>query len=212
MRIRELLTKYQNLFFLWVLQKKLNGCRNVLDVGCGYDSPLSKLPKKFWIEGIDILEKNIALCKKNNTHNKYKIGDIKKINQYYRQNSFDAVIALDVVEHFIVKDALSLIKKMETIAKKRVIILTPNGFYEQGEIFDNPYQIHKSGWKKSDLEKLGYKTYGLRGLKFIRGDNANIKFRPWLFWGGLSFLSEILLYFFPSLSFDLLAIKELNKS
>lgn len=99
---------------------------------------------------------------------------------------------------------------MEKIARKKVILLTPNGFYPQNGYDSNPYQIHKSGWTKEELAKLGYVIYGLRGLKYLRGDYATIQYKPWLLWGAVAFLSEPLLYYLPRLSYDLFAVKTLR--
>lgn len=205
---RAIFTDIGQLFFYHILEKELSSCKTVLDVGCGADSPLGKIRKKFRSAGIDIFERCIIESKKKKIHNEYRVGDIRKLDKYYKTKSFDAVITLDVIEHFNKKEALQLIKKMEEIAKKKVILLTPNGFLKQDSLEGNLYQIHHSGWSKEELEKLGYKVYGLRGLKCLRNEYAGIKYKPYFLWGYLSFLSEIIFYPFPSLCFDLFALKQ----
>ncbi len=209
--MRDFFLKFQNLFFYWVLQRDLSNCNSVLDVGCGYLSPIAKIPKNFKSEGIDIHKKTLSESKRHNNYDKYTLGDIKKLSKIYKKRSFDVCVSIDVIEHLSKKDARKLIKAMESISKKKVVLLTPNGYLEQHDYDGNPYQVHKSGWAKSDLEKLGYSVYGLRGLKYLRGENASIKFKPWIFWGILSFISEILLFMSPSLSFDLYATKTLKE-
>ncbi len=211
MKFKNFFLQYQNIFFHRVLEKELSNCNSVLDVGCGHSSSIGMIRRKFRSEGIDIYEKNILESRRKKLHDKYMLGDITKLAKLYKKKSFDVCVAIDVIEHFDKKDTLRLIRDMEAIATKKVIILTPNGFYEQHAFDDNPHQIHKSGWIKTDLEKLGYTVYGLRGLKFLRDDHAGIKYRPWFFWGACSFLSEIMFFSFPSLSFDLFAVKKLNK-
>lgn len=212
MNLKNFFLQYQNIFFHRVLEKEFSDCNSVLDVGCGHSSLIGMIRKKFSSEGIDIYRKNIIESRKKKLHDKYTVGDIKKLLKIYRNNNFDACVAIDVIEHFNKKDAIKLIKDMEAIARKKVVILTPNGFYEQHDYDGNPHQVHKSGWKKKDLEKLGYKVYGLRGLKFLRDDHAGIKYKPWIFWGACSFLSEIIFFPFASLSFDLYAVKNINKN
>lgn len=202
--------RFQNTFFYWVLKNDFSGCGSILDVGCGHSSPMGKIKGNFTSEGIDIHKKTLDISRKNRTHDSYKIGDIKNLSKLYKKKSFDACIAIDVIEHFSKKDAVKLIKDMEAIARKKVIILTPNGFYEQHDYDGNPHQVHKSGWEKSNLEKLGYKVYGMRGFKYLRNDHAGIRFKPWLFWGVCSFISEMLLFPFPAFSFDLYAEKTLS--
>lgn len=206
--IKNIALKLKDRFYYKNLERMLEDCSTVLDVGCGSNSPIVNIRRPFYSEGIDIFSKSIKESKKKKIHDRYKIGDVLKLEDYYKKKSFDAVIALDLVEHMKKKDSLKLMKAMERIAKKKVIVLTPNGFYHQDELDGNPYQTHKSKWELRDFKRLGYKVYGLRGLKFLRGEYASIKFRPWLVWGLIAFISEPILYFIPQLSYHLLAIKK----
>ncbi len=54
MNIRKFLLQFQNTFFYWVLEKNLNTCETVLDVGCGHSSALGKIKRKFKSEGIEV--------------------------------------------------------------------------------------------------------------------------------------------------------------
>lgn len=211
MKVKKFFIKYQNSFFYWILERGLRDCDSVLDVGCGHSSAIGSIHRKFKSEGVDLHKETIELSLKRKNHDTYKLADIRKLDRLYKKKSFDACVAIDVVEHFDRKDALKLIKDMETIARKKVIILTPNGFYEQHDFDGNPHQVHKSGWKEKQLHRAGYKVWGLRGLKYLRNDHAGIKYKPWLFWGACSFISEIVFFPFPSLSFDLYGVKELKK-
>ncbi len=171
---RAIFTDIGQLFFYHILEKELSSCKTVLDVGCGHNSPLGKIKKSFISEGIDIHKECIVKSQKRGIHDSYKIADIRNLAKLYRHESFDAIIALDVIEHLRKNEGKRLMKDMERIAKK-VILLTPNGFLEQNTLENNQYQIHQSGWSKEELEKLGYKVYGLRGLKCLRSQDANIK-------------------------------------
>lgn len=210
MNLRKLIFPYQDAFFHKLLASNLNGCESVLDAGCGANSPLKYIKKTFYSEGVDIFRKSVAASRRARIHDSYRVGDIRNIDRWYKQKSFDAVICLDVIEHLSELDALALMKKMESIARKKVIILTPNGYYHQNPYDGNPHQVHASGWSLPKLKKLGYSVRGLRGLKFIRGECATIRYKPWVFWGFLSFISEPLCYCIPDLSYDLFAIKCLN--
>jgi len=209
MTIRNKLIAIGDSLYFQVLTNELKGYQSVLDVGCGKDSPLKKVKCKICSTGIDIFKKSIIESRKKKIHNKYVLGDIRHLPRYFKPKSIDAVVALDVIEHLDKKEALQLIRDMERIAKIKVILLTPNGFCHQDDYDSNPYQVHKTGWSKMDLENLGYRIFGLRGWKTLRGQRAEIKYKPWIFWGFCSFLSERLLYHFPSLSFDLLAVKKI---
>lgn len=206
--IKKQLIEIGDSLYYRVLERELADCKTVLDVGCGSNSPLRKIKKTFWSEGIDIYRPAIVESKKNGMHDSYKVADARKLRKLYEPKSFDAIVALDIIEHLKKEEGERLLSEMEEIAKKKIILLTPNGFYKHDSGNANPYQIHKSGWIGEELKKWGYKVYGLRGLKWLRGKYAEIKYKPWLFWGFLSFLSERIFYWFPSFSFELFAVKQ----
>lgn len=208
MTMRQFLVYIGDLSYYKTLERELVGAKTVLDVGCGSWSPLANIKKTFYSVGIDIHKPSIEEIKKKKIHDEYSVGDVLKLNKFFKPKSFDAVVALDVVEHFEKKEGLELIKQMESIAKNKIIILTPYGFMKQHPYDGNPYQIHKSGWHIEEFRKMGYKVYGMRGIRFIRGEYATIKYKPWFLWGVLSVISELFVYTYPQLAYQLLAIKE----
>lgn len=193
------------------LEKELEGMNSVLDVGCGNNSPIAKVKKNFYSLGIDVFKPSIQKSKKAKIHDEYRMGNILKIDRFFKPKSFDAVIALDVVEHFEKKEGLKLIRDMEKVARKKIIVFTPYGFTVQHPCDGNPFQAHKSGWSIEEFKKLGYKVHGMRGFRWIRGEYATIKYKPWFFWGTISYMSQFLVYFFPKFSYQLFAVKELKK-
>ncbi|MBI2028471.1 MAG: methyltransferase domain-containing protein [Candidatus Levybacteria bacterium] len=211
MNFREKLISLGDAFYYATIGKNLVNMETVLDVGCGVNSPLAKIKKNFYSVGFDIFEPSIKKSKKAKIHDKYVTGDILKMKNFFKPKSFDAVIALDVIEHFEKKDGWKLLNQMEKIAKKKIVIFTPSGFTQQHPYDGNPYQIHKSGWDIDDFKKLGFSIFGMRGFRFIRGEYATIKYKPWFIWGIISVLSQFLVYYNPLLAYQLLAIKELNK-
>lgn len=210
-KFKNFFRKFENLFFFMILQKEIGDSESVLDVGCGNDSPVGRIRHSFRSEGIDVFPKCIKVSKRRKLHDSYKLGDVRNLRKFYKAKSFDTVISIDVIEHLTKKESLKMIKEMERIARKKVILMTPRGYIDQGAYDKNPYQVHHSGWETKDLKDLGYKVYGLRGLKWFRDDEASIRFSPWIFWGLCSQVSEMLLYYFPSLSFQLFAVKSIKR-
>ncbi len=192
------------------LESELRGMDSVLDLGCGSNSPLAKIKKHFKSVGLDSYKPSLEKSKKAKIHDDYRFGDVTKIDKFYPPKSFDAVIALDLIEHLRKSQALDLISKMEKIARKKVILLTPQGFLKQPAWEGNPFQKHLSSWSLKELKNLGFKCWGMRGLKFIRGEFASIKYKPWIFWGLISVLSQVFVYYFPRLAFQIFAVKELE--
>lgn len=212
--------------FYRLLRKELTGYKSVLDVGCGVNSPLGKVEKTFYLEGIDLVP--VKSVKKiydkriignvlpmeeyeNNIHDKYTRGNILEIEKYYKKKSFDVVVLFGVMEHLRRSQGKVFLEKLENIAKHKIIICTPNGFVPQDPHSGNIYQEHVSGWFVKDFKARGYKTYGIRGFRFIRGEFAAIKYKPWYVWLFLSYLSEFITIPLPWLSFELMAVKTLKK-
>lgn len=193
-----------------LFSKEIENCNTFLDLGCGYNSPLEKIKKrKKYSLGVDIFNKYIEFSKKKKIHDDYLLLNILDIDKKIPPKSFDCVLLWDVIEHLEKLEGLKLLKKIEKIAKMKIIIFTPNGFLQQHKYDKNEYQKHKSGWDVKIFKKLNFKIYGIRGLKFLRGDFASIKYKPVNLWRLISKISNIFVKYFPQLAFQLLCIKDL---
>lgn len=210
MDLRQYLVEIGDVGYYQALRRTLSDTTSVLDVGCGSNSPLKKVKKRFYSVGVDAFGPSIEKSKKLGIHDAYKKGNVLAIDKLFRKKQFDAVIALDLIEHLEKKHGYELVKKMGKIAKKKIIIMTPNGFYKQDPYGGNKWQVHHSGWSVDDFVQLGFTVRGIRGLKWLRGEYATLKWKPWAFWGIISVLSEPFVYFFPRLAYQLFAVKELN--
>ncbi|MCU0822969.1 MAG: glycosyltransferase [Spirochaetes bacterium] len=136
---------------------------SLLNLGCGFYFPDIK-DKLSYSVGVELYEPALQKSKLLKIHNQYIQGDIRNIQ--FKPKSFDIVTAIEVLEHLTKEEGGILLNNMESWARKRVIITTPNGYLNQDELDMNPYQIHNSGWKIGDFKKLGYKTKGLGGHIF----------------------------------------------
>lgn len=191
------------------LEKHLKEMRSVLDLGCGENSPLLNIKKDFYSMGIDISKESIKKAEQLKIHNEYRLMNVQDIDKNFTGKSFDAVIALDLIEHLSKKEGRLLIQKMEKLARKKVIIFTPNGFVKQEATINNPFQKHKSGWDYSEMKQLGYTCIGMNGIKFIPRERGNIILKPKIFWKIIADVSQKVIYYIPSLSFQLFCIKNL---
>jgi SAM-dependent methyltransferase len=162
------------------VQSALSGCETVLDIGCGNCSPLRFLsgPK---LVGVDGYAPALEEAKLNQTHDEYVLGDVKAIGQVFQAKQFDACIALDVIEHLEKEDGWRMLEDMERIARKRVVIFTPNGFIPQRSQ-NGDLQEHLSGWTAEEMRARGYQVYGMYGPKHLRGEYHRIKGSPRFFW------------------------------
>jgi len=190
--------------------------KSILDVGCGKGQPMKFINrnKKYYTVGVDIFEPYIKICKEQRIHNEYLLCDIH--NMPFPEKSFDIVLCMEVLEHMNKEEGNKLLKNLEKIARKQVILTTPVGMCEQDEIIledGNPFQVHKSGWYPDELKKLGYKIRGTT-IKCLGGraetiNCSNKLLRPfgYLLW----ILTCTLAYFYPKMAADMICIKNIRE-
>ena len=166
------------------IRKAFRGCASVLDVGCGKSSPLRFL-SEVRLAGVDGFAPALEEAKALGTHDEYVYGDVRKIDELFRDKKFDGCIALDLIEHLPKEDGWRLLQAMEKLATKRVVIFTPNGFLPQ-KSRNGDLQEHLSGWTAEDLRPLGYEVFGMAGPKPWRGEYHVIRYRPRVLWALLS--------------------------
>lgn len=181
------------------IQHELDGCERVLDVGCGKSSVLERLQKRFYAVGVDGFEPNIAESKLKGAHDEYILSDVTKLT--LPEKSFDGIISFELIEHLEKSEGAALLKNMERWAKKKIIITTPNGFVSQ-KGNENALEEHKSGWTVEDFEALGFHVRGLQGFRSLARNNNHFVNALWK-------ASYPVVYFFPSTSWRLLAIKDI---
>lgn len=195
----------------WELEKALIGNVNsVLDLGCGPHSDIGYFKKQLErTVGVDLFLPSLNISRENQLHHEYYKIDILSAVEYFGENSFDCVVALDVIEHLEKTDGLRLLDQMETIARKKVIIFTPNGFLEQKPFDGNEWQRHVSGWEIDEMRQMGFDIIGINGWKPLRGPRARIIIRPKSFWKRMSYLSQLYVTKNPLYAFQILCVKNL---
>lgn len=201
---RRLIAWYTPYGLYWALRRALKGCETVLDLGCWTDSILHLFSDRCRIVGVDRYLPSLEANRRMGTYAGQVNADI--LDLPVADKSVDACVALDLIEHFERPDGERLIAAMERVARKRVIIYTPNGFVPQPAA-DNPWQLHRSGWNVADFRSRGYRVHGIYGHKALRGELAKLRYRPRLFWEGVSFLSQGAVFAFSSLSYGLACVK-----
>jgi len=135
------------------LAHALAGCQSVLDVGCGPGTYLNPLPMERKL-GLDAFPGELheveapTIC-----------ADASVYLPALRADAYDAVIALDVVEHLEKEAGLALVAEMVRVAARVVVVFTPDGLHVQDEDpteMGNDFQIHRSAWTPGDLLGLGF--------------------------------------------------------
>ncbi len=193
--------------FLKFISIYLNGCRSIMDIGCGPSPYLTKINKYEFVCGIDAFFKVCDIVSKNQIYNQVINAKVPFIP--LKNKSFDAVVLFQVLEHLEKNEGYRFIQQVEEIAKKMIIITTPNGFVKQEPYDNNPFQEHKSGWVIDEFHKLGYYVYGLEGPKILYKKATSELIFPSKFWGKIINLGlfEKIIRNRPKLAFQLIAVK-----
>lgn len=178
------------ILFRLALRKALAGCDSVLDVGCGVSGILRQIGAPN-TTGFESYQPDYEEAQRRKTHNQFVQGDARNLPNYFQPKQFDAVIAVDVIEHFAKEDGLKLMQDMEKLARKKVVLFTPKGFLTQRHFADGDLQMHLSGWEPAEMEGYGYRVTGQLGPKILRGEGHILKYRPAVFWGMVSWLCQV---------------------
>ncbi|MBM4148906.1 MAG: class I SAM-dependent methyltransferase [Lentisphaerae bacterium] len=171
------------------LRRALEGCEEILDVGCGKSSPLRFVECRHLV-GMDAFQPDLDRARAGGTHDEFVFGDGREAGRLFGAGQFDACVALDFIEHLTREDGLKLLKSLERIARRRVVVFTPNGFLPQKPVVSGDFQEHLSGWTVGDMEALGYRVIGLAGLKWLRGEGHRLRLRPHAPWALVSSFTQ----------------------
>jgi 2-polyprenyl-3-methyl-5-hydroxy-6-metoxy-1,4-benzoquinol methylase len=90
---------------------------------------------------------------------------------------YDAVVCMEMIEHLTKKRGEQLIRKMLNHATGCVVVTTPDDVGEQGMVYGNPAEVHRSCWTADDFRNIisdldidiWTKTH-----KWAPGENAHI--------------------------------------
>lgn len=204
-------TRHLDIYPRTIVSTLDNNYGSLLDVGCGGNSPLSAACKGIpHTVGVDAHAESIRRSRSAGLHGDYVCMDILKIADHFGPARFDVVAALDVIEHLEKDEGIQLLEAMETVARRLVLVFTPNGFLPQSSFEGNPWQVHKSGWLVADFEARGYSVLGMNGWKPLRGEKWEPRIRPAALGNRLSSSTQPLVTWRPHRAFQLLAL--LSKS
>ena len=208
---------YQRIFGVWMnqyprsLHRATQSCASLLDVGCGACSPLQDGAWRIrYSVGVDAWQPAIDHSKALGLHDEYVCCAVSELREHFAPRSFDCVAATDLIEHLPHEDGLRLLDDMEALARKRVIIITPNGFLPQEPYDGNEFQRHLSGWTAQEMRARGYRVFGINGWRPLRGERSLIRLHPRRFWEPISLISQPFVHHRPHLAFQLLCVKYLR--
>jgi 2-polyprenyl-3-methyl-5-hydroxy-6-metoxy-1,4-benzoquinol methylase len=134
--------------------------RTVLDVGCGLSlkSQFLDIPVRV---GVDVFPEYLARIDAKVPYVPVT-ADVRMLGALFPPKSFDLVLALDIIEHVEWDESNALLASFDKLARKAIVLATPNGFVPQdidiwGHGGDH-WQTHRCGWSPEGLQALGYHT------------------------------------------------------
>ena len=146
----------------------------VLDAACGrgqfglyiraqrdkHDNPIELIGGDVWP---DFLSKTKA----TRCYDHIVRCDIRYLPFRNGKKQIDMAFGLEVIEHQNKEDGYKLMSELEAISNS-ILITTPNGFLPQENKHkdDNPWQVHKSGWRPKDFKAKGYRVRGIPEYRF----------------------------------------------
>ncbi len=107
-----------------LVQDEITEEDSVISLGCGILQEIGGLKCKS-LKGFDIYEPYVSNSKQKGYDVECK--DITKME--YPKDSYDVVLALDILEHLKFDDVNKLIPLLKQMAKKKVLVYTPTKFY-----------------------------------------------------------------------------------
>ncbi len=205
---------YKNLpYSHYGLTLKLLGQNNktLLDAACGDGQFMAMINYncKYIATGADLFPPYLKKAAATGVYSKLVKADLRKLP--FKSRSFDVVMCSQAIEHLTKKEGFALMKSLEKLAKKRLLIITPGGEMPQDAYDGNIYQKHKSQWSAYDFTSNGFHVTG-QGLKFLYGTGNAVKT-----WGLLSYIFSLisllagpLLAINPDLGVYLFCWKDIN--
>ena len=104
------------------LSSKLDrSAQSCLDVGCGR-GPF-KFIQGFYSVGCDIYHSSLMKARKKGYYDNLVRCDVRQLP--FKPKSFDIAICVEVIEHLDKAGGIELLRQMEGIASRRVIVMTP---------------------------------------------------------------------------------------
>jgi hypothetical protein len=155
-------------------------CGSVLDVGTGLMRSLEAMPCTIKV-GLEV-------------HRPYlesrELADAVPLNasaleieRLFVPGAVDLVTLIDVLEHFDQAEALEVLRQVEVVARRRIVLFTPRGVFPQGGhdsfgLGGEEFQRHRSAWEPGDLARLGYRVAVLEGFHDSRNESFVRAFGP----------------------------------
>lgn len=136
-------------------------CESLLSLCCGIGLELNNLQTQD-VTAVDIVPQYLEYVVGRCPQAKTSFSDALEYTKKQPDNSVDVVSIIDGIEHMDKETGLELIREMKRIARKQILLFTPEGYLKNephnawGIEGADEHQTHKSGWSRLELKDLGF--------------------------------------------------------
>jgi 2-polyprenyl-3-methyl-5-hydroxy-6-metoxy-1,4-benzoquinol methylase len=142
---------------------------SLLDAGCGPGiiGAMCRLYREIdRLVGIDVYPPYLERARRHDLYDELLQRSLTDLPLPFVAGEFDVVTCIEVIEHLPRPQGEALLAELERVGR-RVIVSTPNWFFDQEPIDGNPHQRHLSLWRERDFQKRGYDVIGMEGMKLL---------------------------------------------
>jgi cyclopropane fatty-acyl-phospholipid synthase-like methyltransferase len=166
--------------FQTCLNTVLSDCGSVLELGCGIGDKLAATPCEFRV-GVEAHRPYLdaAYRKWGPRLHELHVADARA----YMETEirwFDAIMMIDFIEHLEMPDALALLERCRSIARRKIIVFCPIGECPQDsdtfQLGGDEWQTHLSTWT---LESLGSEGFDVALWPGYREGGKLVAFGVW---------------------------------
>lgn len=151
--------------YQFVKDATANG-ESLLSLCCGIGFELSGLSTEN-VTAVDAAPQYLEQVKRRCPQASTVNSDALEYLQQAQDNSFDVISIIDGIEHMDKETGRKLIPEMKRVAKREILLFTPQGPSKDGYLKNEPhnawgiegadhFQTHKSGWTAEELESYGF--------------------------------------------------------
>lgn len=137
----------------------------LLDLGCEFGHAAEHIVRA-WpaaaVTGVDAHAETLAACRARRRDCYSRLIEADVLGWLASAPRADVILAAELIEHLEAEEGARLVKLCLDRAKLGLVVTSPIGFAPQGAIYDNPWQVHRSGWTVSGLEALDLRLFDLR--------------------------------------------------
>jgi SAM-dependent methyltransferase len=111
-----------------VLQGRCPAGSTVLDVGCGTGAVMAALAYRYCVAGIDVDTASLQLCRERHPTLDVRQGEAEALD--FADESFDAVLALDVIGNAGVRDKAALVHEARRVLRPGGVLVLQAAAYD----------------------------------------------------------------------------------